>query len=1182
METKTIVSNMNSYLHLATEDLSKWLDKILPKTSDNWWDECVIDKLSFGQREQAENRKYSKLSDFDLAALLRITERNWYVISNITFSRNKEREVIRDMKRVRNNWAHCSANLPGKDEIVEDIGTLEKFFGQLGCDNQLIIDLDKFAGAVKANRIIDDSNTKETPIVILSDASEVQDDEIKEHCTVYITANPEKQGYVESISERGGIKEYKVFVDNKHKTFYSGQIALVKEDQSYNWLDVDSFRSYITAYQINNPSNHSLYSLNSARIDFVPYQFRPAMKLLHSDEPRILIADSVGVGKTIEAGLIIKELEARNELKNILIICPKPLVAEQKWELEMKRFDEKFTAVDSAGLRNIIKNADLDGEWPVSESRLIIPYSILDEHAYEGDQEKGYLGLIDLDPEPHFDLVIVDEAHHIRNGSKEKEKAFAYKCVHYFCEHADAVVMLTATPLQTSDNDLFTLLNILRPDLIIDKDSFAVMSKPNKYISQCLKYLRSAKEGWQDDAQDALTDVLTTQWGEDVIAKNPVFSDVLRRLSKDEITREERVALISDVESLHSFNSIINRTRRRDIQDFCIRRTQTREIEFTEEQKTIHDELLMFERKALSLLHGNVRSIPFMMTTLKRQAASCIFGLAPHIGDWIHKRLDEIEAEFGVYEGVEVLENAALNLIRKAENLPETDPKLDSMLEVIKEKQTQENNKVLIFSEYKYTLTYLRTKLRAEGYRVEQVDGSVKDADRQDIRGRFELPKDNNDAVDILLFTEVGTEGLDYQFCNMMINYDLPWNPMRIEQRIGRIDRRGQESESVTIINMITKDTVDYDVYNRCLLRIGIFENFVGECEEILGNVYSKIMDIAVDTSLTDEERGIKLEQMADNEVRKIQEMEKFEEDERELFGFDTSEYSTSQDIQRSENPWISRDFLQLMVEHYLNQRLGEGRYILGDGKEKSIRLNSAARLALYGDFKEIKGIKSIVRSTWANYLKGHESMHSLTFDSEAAERDRKSFFITTSHPLVRQAARYFSNEEMAYLRLQYASDSVKKGRYYFSVYAWKYTGTNPHISITTICDDDSVAEILPEILIEKQSQTDKVIAHFNDWESIGDKHIRLWQEERKHNNEASKKAAMYKIESLDNNYKNLKRSLERKMKDATDIKMIRMHRGDLENKTEKYKKKRETIISQAEKADIYTTLLANGIIDIV
>ena len=102
------------------------------------------------------------------------------------------------------------------------------------------------------------------------------------------------------------------------------------------------------------------------------------------------------------------------------------------------------------------------------------------------------------------------------------------------------------------------------------------------------------------------------------------------------------------------------------------------------------------------------------------------------------------------------------------------------------------------------------------GYRVAQVDGSVADDERFKIRERFLMDRSEEQAIDILLFTEVGCEGLDYQFCDTMINYDLPWNPMRIEQRIGRIDRRGQKSETVRIYNFITDGTIDAVVYDRC------------------------------------------------------------------------------------------------------------------------------------------------------------------------------------------------------------------------------------------------------------------------------------------------------------------------------------------------------------------------------
>lgn len=126
------------------------------------------------------------------------------------------------------------------------------------------------------------------------------------------------------------------------------------------------------------------------------------------------------------------------------------------------------------------------------------------------------------------------------------------------------------------------------------------------------------------------------------------------------------------------------------------------------------------------------------------------------------------------------------------------------MYEIIQQKQGEENNRVIIFSSFRHTLAYIRNKLQKQGIRVGQVDGTVPDDERYALRQRFLKDRDDEQAIDVLLFSEVGCEGLDYQFCDTMINYDLPWNPMRIEQRIGRIDRRGQKSDTVKIYNMIT------------------------------------------------------------------------------------------------------------------------------------------------------------------------------------------------------------------------------------------------------------------------------------------------------------------------------------------------------------------------------------------
>ena len=116
--------------------------------------------------------------------------------------------------------------------------------------------------------------------------------------------------------------------------------------------------------------------------------------------------------------------------------------------------------------------------------------------------------------------------------------------------------MLTATPLQTSDDDLFTLLNVLRPDVVIDKQTFNLMSRPNAHISQVSSLIRRAGENWQQEALEELKGVLETQWGENVVAANPTYSSMVQTLQQDKITREERVKLITDAESLHSFNSM--------------------------------------------------------------------------------------------------------------------------------------------------------------------------------------------------------------------------------------------------------------------------------------------------------------------------------------------------------------------------------------------------------------------------------------------------------------------------------------------------------------------------------------------------------------------------------------------------------------------------------------------------
>ena len=1190
MDTQMIISSMNAFLHEASKTMLNWLNTLLPRVTDNWWDECVIPSLSFTQHEIAIEKGYSKLSDFDLAALLRIANKSWYDLQTVMFLPSHERETVRKMISVRNNWAHCSTELPGKDVIINDLNTTRSFIEQFNGDQVISVEINKFIELIEQP----DSLASEYTYNVTDKAESIpavpSNDSIHENSLVYIVSSPEIKGVVLSLKELGDVTQYNVFVNNEVKQYYTGQIALVEQTTEYKWISLSEMRSYLTAYQINNPSAHNLYSLNSARIDFVPYQFRPALKMIHSDEPRILIADSVGVGKTIEAGLIIKELEARSDLERVLVICPKPLVAERKWELEMKRFDEEFIPLDGTMLRQIISDTDRDGDWPVRFNKAIIPYSILDSKVYNGEsgRRNHIFGLKELDPEPHFDLVIVDEAHHIRNGSDDKEKAFAYKCTKYFCDHADAVVMLTATPLQTSDNDLFTLLNVLRPDIVVDKNTFDMMARPNAHISRAAHLVRTTEENWNEKAAGELLELQKTQWGDNVIAENPLYHDILHRLESREIDREERVKLISDIESLHSFGTMLNRTRRRDIQDFCVRRSHTVSTTFTDYQQTLHDELLYFEHEALSTLH-NANSVAFMISTIRRQAASCIFGLAPFIRDIIGRRLLQLDyapitdsSDGDLDEkSINAISSLAKKLLILADNLPEEDPKFEETYKIICKKQEQKNNKIMIFSTFRHTLSYLKGKLSECGLRVEQIDGSVKDEVRYELKARFELPCENADAIDILLFSEVGSEGLDYQFCDMMINYDLPWNPMRIEQRIGRIDRRGQLSDVVNIYNIITEGTVDAEIYHRCLMRIGVFERSIGDCEEILGQIASDIDSLVYDTNLTDEERNIKLEQMADNEVRKMQELNRLEEEEKELFGFDLTELSTSHEIKKAENPWISGHFLQKLIENYITAIVGKGQYIIGESSLKTIRLSASARQILRDDLKKLPGGRNALRRSWENYLSGKKPNHSITFDPETASKERDSFFITAMHPLAKQAAKYYSRSESAYLHLQLHTSEIPSGQYVFSVFAWQYSGYNTYTKLITVCENDKIAVELPFLLEDASNSESEPNGQF-DWSDIENRHVSMWLDAREKHKTDIKALEAFKLESIANTFRNRIRSLEQQIKDAYDENIKRMRQGELETVREKYSRKITEIKGIADKADVLTSLLVNGVITIM
>ena len=996
------------------------------------------------------------------------------------------------------------------------------------------------------------------------------------------------KGVVVSVTESVEETRYSVFTNsnnnlNEIQVYYESQLISENQENSIKRIGLEEFNAELTSSLICNPTISSLYSLNTAKIDFIPYQFRPVLKFIKSDRPRLLIADGVGVGKTIEAGLILRELQARRNLDSVLIICPRPLISEEKWESEMKRFDEDFEALDGEKFRHCINEYDLEGEWPDKYKKAVVPYSLFDEMNVFGSSngKKSKIGLMDIDP-PKFDLVIVDEAHHVRNTA-----TYAYKAVSRFCDAAEAVIFLTATPVQLEYDDLYVLLNLLRPDLIIDKTTFHDMAEPNAFINMASMLIRSQKENWAKESLDEIHAACDTAWGRKVFKENPLVNEIIKTLSKDVITAEERVQLISDVENIHTFSNIINRTRRRDIGEFTIRKPITVKVDFTKEQRILHDGILEIMHELLSSIHCTDNT-KFMMTTIRRQTASCLFGLVPMLEDILNRHVDELidDRYFnGINEenSVEQIKIKINEMINLANKMPKEDPKLEALLDIITKKQEETKKKVMIFSSFRHTLNYLFKKLNSIGVCVGIIHGDIADDERRELRRRFnplETDENSKESIDVLLFSEVGCEGLDYQFCDCMINYDLPWNPMRVEQRIGRIDRNGQTSDSVSIYNMIIPGTVDADIYERCLYRIGVFHSSIGDCEEILGEVTGEIRKLAENFQITDEERKEKLQQMTDNKIRYIKAQQELEEKQKDLFGLRVPESTFDQELKNATNYWLSVSMIQNMVCCYLEKLLGENKeYFLGEKDIKTLRLSQSAREALLEESKKLKIPANAVKRAWEKWLKSGEQHLPVSFEASACKDNNKITLLSITHPLVKQAAKFLQNNNKTVTTLKVKTNKVAKGNYSFVIYQWKYLGEHEDLVLKPIASDKAVTNQLTDLLKLSENAACDFEVSDEIWDEVENNHHEIWQKELAEHKNRTEDLIRYKEASLKTSHNARLATLFEQLSKSSDKKYQIMTEGKINIAKEDFERHMRQLEDARNKADVLIDLLSYGIL---
>ncbi len=530
-------------------------------------------------------------------------------------------------------------------------------------------------------------------------------------------------------------------------------------------------------------ANNKILSLSNSRTRILAHQVESTHRIVNSLNKRFLIADEVGLGKTIEAGLVIKEFVYRHNYRRILIVCPASLLLQWQNEMESK-FNERFTIYD----RKILDRAGKNGDNPWKQAdRIICSLDFIKNRAFSADLKRT-----------HWDTVIFDEAHRLRRDSKHATQA--YTVGELVSRQTKALLLLSATPFRGNLEELYYLVSLVDRNLLGPFNSF---------------YLNYCHDG-------------------------------------------------SDLAPLrHKISEVVIRRTKKEVGGFTLRHARTVRFDLYPDERLLYDETTGYVAEEFNrAMHSENRAVGFVMTVfqklldsssyalgvalanrrdrlldLVKRAESCrsiVKNFRPEdddygddetllemIGETSDKTLSELKEEIKTLEKLIAIA-ASIEKNKKAE-------KLAGLIRNLKKKG---HRKFLIFTQFRTTQEYLKEIL--SGFSIELFHGSMDRLQKEDALESF------RDRADILIATEAGGEGRNMQFCNILINYDLPWSPLKIEQRIGRVHRFGQKDD-VYIYNFSTRDTVAERVLEVLTRKLRLFEESIGTPDVLLGEMEDEL-----------------------------------------------------------------------------------------------------------------------------------------------------------------------------------------------------------------------------------------------------------------------------------------------------------------------------------------------------
>ena len=533
------------------------------------------------------------------------------------------------------------------------------------------------------------------------------------------------------------------------------------------------------------------FGLSISRVDPLPHQLEAVydyfMKL---PSVRFLLADDAGAGKTIMAGLLIRELKLRGIIERILVVCPANLSFQ--WQRELKeKFYQQFL---------VMKGSDVRDQFGVNQwmrQKQVITSLDL------AKREDILPGLRQV----HWDLVIVDEAHRM-SASDETHKSQRYRLGELLRDSADNILLLTATPHKGDPHNFTLFLQLL------DRDAYADVKSIRKAMDQRRApfYLRRTKEAMV---------YFPKRQPDGTSAAKPVFT------KRD--TRTADFAIDGDEHKLYQ-----------EITRF-VKRQSARAAAKGDDRRARAVGFLMslYQRRLASSTYAMRRSLENRARRLEeglKQAQSLAQTAPPDLPDLEElEELEEAERERveRMVEAVTLAGNAQ-EVHREVEELKgfaeramavetsEAEAKLAKLREILREQGFFEkaDQQLLIFTEFKDTLDYLIEKLKAWGFRVGSIHGGMKPGSRDEQGTRLHAEQQFRDgAIQVLVATEAAGEGINLQCCHILFNYDIPWNPNRLEQRMGRIHRYGQQYDCL-IFNFVASNTIEGRVLQRLLSKL--------------------------------------------------------------------------------------------------------------------------------------------------------------------------------------------------------------------------------------------------------------------------------------------------------------------------------------------------------------------------